>query len=80
MNRRDRLRAWYQTARSTWLLATWEGRFWTAFAVAGVFSPWLRQSIPVLFFMSAYANAKGAAAQAQGAKLEMRQEEAEATE
>lgn len=69
---------WWKAARSTWLLATWESRAWVAVAMVGVFFGGIRTSIPVLFFMSAYANAKGAAAQAQGAKLEMKQEEAEA--
>lgn len=79
MTRRDRLAAWWRTARSTWLLATWESRVWTAVAVAGMFVRGLRESVPVLFFLSTYALVKGSRAEAQGAKLEMRQEEAEAT-
>lgn len=77
MTRRERFRAWWATARSTWILATWESRFWVAFGLTGVFVKPLRQSIPVLFFLSAYANAKGGRAQAQSARVEMREEEAE---
>lgn len=76
MSRRERLARWWHTARSTWILSTWESRAWTMFGLAGVFIRPLRESIPVLFFLSAYANAKGARAEAQGAKIEMREEEA----
>lgn len=75
-SRRERLSEWWATARSTWLLATWEARFWVLVAIIGVVLKSVRESIPVLFFLSAYANAKGAKAQAQGAKLEMKEEEA----
>jgi hypothetical protein len=77
VTRLDRLRDWWSTARSTWVLVTWESRAWVLFGVAGIGVKPLRESIPVLFFCSAYANAKAAAAQAQGAKLEMKQVEAE---
>lgn len=76
MTRRERFRGWWSTARSTWLLATWESRAWVAIGLVGVAYRPIRESIPVLFFLSAYANAKGAAAQGQSAKLEMKQEEA----
>lgn len=76
-SRRERLAVWWATARSTWLLATWEARFWVLIAIVGVVLKSVRESIPVLFFLSAYANAKGAKAQAQGAKIEMKAEEAE---
>lgn len=76
MSRRERFLEWWATARSTWILATWESRAWTLFGLTGVFIGPLRKSIPVLFFLSAYANAKGAAAQAQGAKIDMKEEEA----
>jgi hypothetical protein len=75
--RADRLRRWWDTARSTWVLNTWEARWWTAFGISGVFIRPLRESIPVLVFLSAYANAKGSRAEAQSAKMEMREEESE---
>lgn len=76
MNRRQRLERWWETARSTVVMSTWEARFWTAFGIAGCLVRPLRESIPVLFFLSAYANAKASRAEAQSAKIEMREEEA----
>lgn len=76
-SRRQRLAAWWATARSTWWLATWEARFWVLVAVVGMVVKGVRESIPVLFFLSAYANAKGAKAQAQSAEIVMREEESE---
>jgi hypothetical protein len=77
MTYRQRFLSWWKTARSTWLLATWESRFWVVFALLGVYSKPLRESVPVLFFLSSYANAKGAAAQGQAARMEMLESETE---
>jgi hypothetical protein len=58
------------------VLATWEGRFWVAMAVVGCALKSLRESIPVLYFLSCYALAGAAQAKAQAAKANMRAEEA----
>jgi hypothetical protein len=48
--------------------AVWEARFWTVFGLLGCFVRPLRESIPVLFFLSAYANAKASMAEAEAAR------------
>ena len=79
MTRRERLARWWSTARSTYQLARWEARWWTVFGLLGVLVRPLRESIPVLFFLSCYALRAGNRAEAQSARLEMREEEAEAS-
>lgn len=66
---------WWATARSTVTVNQWEARFWTAVACTGIVIPAIRESVPVLFFLSTYALAKGARSTAQAAKMEMMQEE-----
>lgn len=76
----SRLRQWWHSARSTVTTSTWEARFWSIFGLAGVVYRPLAASIPVLFFISCWANVKGARNEAQGAKREMLEEEAEEAE
>lgn len=76
MGRRRRLAEWWASARSTVIVNTWEGRFWLAVGLSGILFRQVRESIPVLFFISAYANVKGARSTAEAAKIEMREEEA----
>lgn len=75
--RRARLARWWHTARSTYITNQWEANGWIVFGLAGVFVRPLRESIAVIFFISCYANSKGARSTAQSARLEMREEEAE---
>jgi hypothetical protein len=53
----------------------WAALAWLGFAVAGVFIGGLRASIPVLFFMSAYANVAGHWSSWQAATVELKQDE-----
>lgn len=78
--RLSRLRRWWESARSTYVSLRWEGRFWILFAIVGVIWHPLATSIPVLFFISCWANVKGAMNQAQQAKREMLEEEADEAE
>lgn len=48
---------------------------WVLFGLAGVFVPVLRSSLPVLFFVSCYANAKGARSTAVAAQMQVKAEE-----
>lgn len=72
----SRLRTWWQSAQSTYKVLTWEGRCWILVGLAGAIYRPLSESIPVIFFMSAYALAKGSRVEAQEAKREMLEEEA----
>lgn len=75
----SRLRAWWRSARSTYQEATWERRIWACVGLIGLFVKPLRESVPAVFFMSAYALSKGSSAEAKLAKREMLEEEAEET-
>lgn len=75
--RLSRLRRWWNSAHSTFITQTWESRFWVAVGLAGFFFDELSTSIAVIFFMSAWANVKGANNEKQQAKREMLEEEAE---
>lgn len=68
-----RFAAWLSSPRSTWLMNNVESVLWVAFGGLGLFVRPLRESIPVLFFVSCYANAKGARSTAQSARAEMSQ-------
>lgn len=74
---RSKFATWWASARSTVAEATWEARFWMVVGIAGLGWRPLRESIPVLFFMSAWANVKSNRTEAQAAKREMLEEEAE---
>ena len=74
--RLSRLRRWWNSARSTVITSTWEARFWVLIGVLGVFRKELSTSVAALFFISCWANVKGAKNEAQGAKREMLEEEA----
>jgi hypothetical protein len=74
------LRRWWRSAASTVVTQTWESRFWVLIGVIGVVHDPLSNSVPVIFFMSAWANVKGAKNEAQGAKREMIEEQAEEAE
>lgn len=76
LTRRERLGRWWATARSTVIVNTWESRFWIVVGIVGGFTP-ASKSIQALWFISCYANSKAGRAEAQGAKIEMREEEAE---
>ncbi len=67
----ERFQAWRDDPCRVYRWNTWEARFWTLFGMAGVAFRPLRESIPVLFFLSAYANSKAARAEAQAAHNEM---------
>jgi hypothetical protein len=74
------LRRWWASARSTVTTQTWESRFWVVVGITGVIYDPLSNSIPIIFFMSAWALVKGAKNEVQGAKREMLEEEAEEAE
>jgi hypothetical protein len=73
----SRLRRWWSSARSSFVTLTWEARFWALFGLTGVVWRPLANSIPILFFMSAWACFRGASVGKQEAKREMLEEEAE---
>jgi hypothetical protein len=75
-----RLRRWWDSARSTAVESTWERRFWIVVALVGLAWEPLRTSIPVLFFMSAWACQVGAAGRADVARREMLEEQADEAE
>ncbi len=54
---------WLKDTRSTLFGLTWEARFWGLVGLGGVFYPKLASSISIVFFMSAWANAKAASIQ-----------------
>lgn len=72
-----RLRTWWASARSTVVESTWEARVWAVVGLAGVAWRPLAASVPAVFFMSAWANAKAARIQRGEAEREMLQEEAD---
>lgn len=73
----SRLREWWRSARSTFVEATWERRGWVLVSLIGLVWGPLRESVPAIFFMSAYALAKTSKVEQQEAKREMLEEEAE---
>jgi hypothetical protein len=76
-DRTSRLRAWWESARTTVITLRWEQRFWAVVGIAGVFWEGLANSIPVLFFMSAWACFRGAGTQKAEAQRDMLEEEAD---
>jgi hypothetical protein len=70
------VRDWWRSARSTVVTLTWEARFWAVIGITGVLWRGLANSIPVLFFMSAWACFRTASLGKTEAKREMLEEEA----
>lgn len=65
---------WLKGTGSTLLELKWETRFWVAVGLAGIFYPPLAGSISVVFFMSAWANAKASAIQKKEVEKEIKEE------
>lgn len=72
---RSALRSWLAEATNQRRLNGWLVPLWIIFGVVGVFTS-LKSSIPVLFFVSVYANAAGHLSAWQAAKVEVSQEQA----
>jgi len=71
---------WIKSSKSSFLEVTWEARFWVALAIAGIVYPPLAASIPIVFFMSAWANFRSAAIHKKTLEEEVVQEELEEVE
>lgn len=76
MTRLDWLRRWFASARSTYVEATWERRFWVLVSLAGLF---LGGSLieRMIYFMSSWALVKGASNERALARREMMEERAD---
>lgn len=80
MTRFDWLAEWFASARSTFVEATWERRFWVVVSIVGLIVPQVRESLPAVFFMSSWALVKGSSNERSLAKHEMLEEKAEEAE
>ena len=73
---RSRFRAWLAAANTQKSINGWLCPAWLAF---GAFGAWtgIKNSLPVLFFISVYANFAGHLSTWQAGRVEVKQEEAE---
>lgn len=67
-------RSWLSAAKTQKSINGWLAVTWLAFGLIGVWTD-LKDSIPVLFFISVYANTAGHWAGWEAAKSEVRQEQ-----
>jgi hypothetical protein len=67
-------RNWLSGASVQKTINGWLAIVWLLFGLVGIFTP-VKDSIPVLFFISVYANVAGHWAAWQGGRTEVKQEE-----
>lgn len=76
VNRRSQFREWLAQAKTQKSINGWLAFVWLGFGILGLIVGGIRESIPVLFFISVYANVAGHWSGWQGGRTEVKQEEA----
>lgn len=79
MTKRQRFRRWLSEATTQKSINGWLAWIWLAVGLVGIVISGIRESIPILFFISVYANVAGHWSGWQGGRTEVKQEEAEAS-
>lgn len=72
----SRFREWLAAAKTQKSINGWLAWAWLAFGILGLCVQDIRSSIPMLFFISVYANVAGHWSGWQGGRTEVKQEKA----